>query len=304
MKRKIKKIIEILFFIIAICYWVCDSNIISDLKGEVSTVSKQEDIAVNNNIKNDLEVQFIDVGQADSILIKQFDKYMLIDAGNNEDGNLLVNYFKSLGITSFEYVVATHAHEDHIGGIDDIINNFEVNNFYMPDVLTTTKTFEDMLNALENNNKVYTVLKDEEVFKLNDASFRTIHIGNNEDDLNDTSIVLKMNYKDISFLFTGDATKNVEDKILDKDITCDVLKVGHHGSSYSNSKSFINRVNPKYAVIEVGENNKYNHPHSEVLKDFEKRSIKTYRTDKDGTIIFISDGKNLNIKTTSTDTNG
>ena len=304
MKRKTKKFIRFIFFIIFVCYVMYDSNFLNEIKGEVSTVNKQTDIVENHDIENKLEVQFIDVGQADSILIRQDNKYMLIDAGNNDDGKLLVSYFKELGITSFEHVVATHAHEDHIGGMDDIINNFEVKNFYMPDVLTTTKTFEDMLNALEYKNKVYTVLKDDETFKLNDANLKTIFIGNNEEDLNDTSIVLKLSYQDISFLFTGDATKNVETKILDKELQSTVLKVGHHGSSYSNSKEFIDKVEPKYAVIEVGENNKYNHPHSSVLKQFDKRNIKTYRTDKDGTIIFTSDGKNLNIRSIKTDTNG
>lgn len=304
MRKKTLKFIRFIFFIVVLCYMLYDTNFISDIKGETRKVSKETDILEKSDVENKLEVQFIDVGQADSILIKQDDKYMLIDAGNNEDGNLLVNYFKELGITSFEHVVATHAHEDHIGGMDDIINNFDVKNFYMPDVLTTTKTFEDMLDALENNNKVYAVLKDGEEFNLNSANFKTIHIGNDEDDLNDTSIILKLTYQDISFLFTGDATKNVEEKILDKNLESVILKVSHHGSSYSNSKEFIDKVNPKYAVIEVGENNKYDHPHSNVLTEFNKRNIQVYRTDKNGTVIIKSDGKNINIETIDTNTNG
>lgn len=302
--KKYKKYLRILVFIITLIYIIYDTNFVSELKGEVSKVSKQTDIIEKYNIENKLEVQFIDVGQADSILIKQTDKYMLIDAGNNEDGALLVNYFKSMGITSFEHVVATHAHEDHIGGMDDIINNFDVKNFYMPDVLTTTKTFEDVLNALENNNKFYTVLKEDETFNLNEAIFSTIYIGNDEEDLNDTSIVLKLKYQDIKFLFTGDATKKVEEKILNKDIKSDVLKVGHHGSTYSNSKEFIDKVNPKYGVIQVGKDNSYKHPHKEVLNILNKNDIKIYRTDESGTIIFTSDGKKLNIKTIKTNTNG
>ena len=302
--KKYKKYLRILVFIITLIYIIYDTNFVCELKGEVSKVSKQTDIIEKYNIENKLEVQFIDVGQADSILIKQDDKYALIDAGNNEDGTLLVNYLKNLGITSFEHVVAPHAPEDHIGGMDDIINNFDVKNFYMPDVLTTTKTFEDVLNALENNNKFYTVLKEDETFNLNEAIFNTIHIGNDEEDLNDTSIVLKLKYQDIKFLFTGDATKKVEEKILNKDIKSDVLKVGHHGSAYSNSKEFIGKVNPKYGVIGVGKDNSYKHPHKEVLNILNKNDIKIYRTDESGTIIFTSDGKKLNIKTIKTNTNG
>lgn len=302
--KKYKKYLRILVFIITLIYIIYDTNFVGELKGEVSKVSKQTDIIEKENIENKLEVQFIDVGQADSILIKQDDKYALIDAGNNEDGTLLVNYFKSLGITSFEHVVATHAHEDHIGGMDDIINNFDVKNFYMPDVLTTTKTFEDVLDALESNNKVYTVLKENEKFNLNDANFNTVYIGSDDSDLNDTSIVLKLSYDDVSFLFTGDATKKVEEKILNKDIKSDVLKVGHHGSAYSNSKEFIDKVNPKYGVIQVGKDNSYKHPHKEVLNILNKNDIKIYRTDESGTIIFTSDGKSINIKTLKTNTNG
>lgn len=303
MKKKYVKFIRFIFFIAVMCYVVYDANFINELKGEVSKVSKETDIIEKNDIENNLEVQFIDVGQADSILIKQNDKYMLIDAGNNEDGKLLVDYFKNIGITSFEHVVATHAHEDHLGGMDDIINNFDVRNYYMPDVLTTTKTFEDVLDALEDNNKVYTVLKEGETFNLSDASFKTIFIGNDGEDLNDTSIVLKLSYQDISFLFTGDATKNVEDKILLKDIESTVLKVGHHGSSYSNSKEFINKVDPLYAVISAGKDNSYNHPHKEVLNILNKNDIKIYRTDESGTIIFSTDGKNINIRIEKTNTN-
>lgn len=308
MNKKIKnnlfKLIIVVFLIIYLLY---SSDTINELKASVKEVSKNVNIEEINqkNFSDTLDVYFIDVGQADSILIKQDDKYMLIDAGNNEDGKLLTLYFKELGITSFEHVVATHAHEDHIGGMDDIINNFEVKNFYMPDVITTTKTFEDMLDALSNKNLMYTVLKQDEEFKLSSASIKTIYIGGNEEsDINDTSIVLRLEYEDVSFLFTGDASTKVENKILNKDIKSDVLKLGHHGSSYSSSTSFIDKVNPSYAVIQVGKNNSYNHPHLEILNKLNKNNIKIYRTDESGTIIFTTDGKNLNVKNIKTNTNG
>ena len=141
---------------------------------------------------DDLYVEFLDVGQADSILIYNKGHYMLIDAGNNEDGPKLVNYFNSLGITKFDYLVGTHAHEDHIGGMDDIINNFEVEHYYMPDVITTTKTFEDIVVALENKQLAFDTPKIDSKFKLGDASLKCIYVGSDEADLNNTSIVLKL----------------------------------------------------------------------------------------------------------------
>lgn len=304
--RKKKSVFKLIIGTIVFIYFIFSSNIIDNIKGNVKEASKGIE-EIQNTLKQDVngntEVQFIDVGQADAILIRQNGYNMLIDAGNNEDGEKLVNYFKSLGITNFEYVIATHAHEDHIGGMDDIINNFEISNFYMPDVLTTTKTFEDVLNALESNDLMYDELEIGEVFNLGEASFDTMYVGDEDDDLNDTSIVLKMTYGYNSFLFTGDATSSVEKEILSKDIKSDVLKVAHHGSSYSSTDEFLNAVNPLYAVISVGKNNSYKHPSSSILKKLNDMGINIYRTDEKGTIIFTSDGKNINVNTIVTDTN-
>lgn len=251
-----------------------------------------------------LNVYFIDVGQADSILISTGNKNMLIDAGNNEDGEKLVKYLKSLGINKFDYVIGTHAHEDHIGGMDDIINNFEIENFYMPDVVTTTKTFEDVLDALEKRKVKFQTPTASSTFNLNDASVNVLHVGNDKSDLNGTSIVLKLQYGKISFMFTGDATSEVESKIKDMDLSSTVLKVAHHGSKYSSTATFLNKVNPEYAVIMTGAGNSYGHPHKIVLDKLEKIGAKIYRTDLSGTIIFKTDGEKINIETVKTDTNG
>ena len=282
----------------------------SKLRGSINEINSNDDVVKNNDItkkvevNGNLKVYFIDVGQADSILITDNDKNMLIDAGNNSDGPKLVNYFKSLGITGFEHVIATHAHEDHIGGMDDIINNFEIKNFYMPDAISTSKTFSDMLDALEKNNMMYEVLKVDDRKELSNAYFDVLSIDSKNKEINDTSIVIKLTYGNIKFLFTGDASNNIEKKILSKDIKADILKLGHHGSSYSSSNDFLDKVNPKYAVIEVGLNNIYNHPTDITLEKLSKRNIKVYRTDQNGTILFDTNGNKIDISTIKTDTNG
>lgn len=253
---------------------------------------------------NELLVYFIDVGQADAIYIKDSDENMLIDAGNNADGKLLVNYLKGLGVTSFKYVVGTHAHEDHIGGMDNIINNFKINTFYMPDAISTSKTFEDVLDALESNKVAFMTPKIGDTFNLKNAMFEVLSLGTDTSDLNDTSIVLKMTYNNTCTLFMGDASSAVEKNLLDKNINCDVLKVGHHGSKYSSSEAFIKAVKPTYGIIMVGKDNKYGHPTEKTLQTLQKYNVNIHRTDEEGTIIMKIKEDTISFESEKTDTNG
>lgn len=303
--KKLNKLIKIIIGLVILIVITIQGNLFDNVSNATasindSTKSDKIDAKVNENFS----VSFIDVGQADSVLIRNGNYNMLIDAGNNEDGEKLVNYFKSLGIEEFTYVFATHPHEDHIGGMDDIINNFKIDDYYMSNKLSTTKTFMDVLDALDGRNLKYTVPNKGDTLKLGDANIKVIYPGDDKSNINDSSIVLKITYGKNSFLLTGDATSNVERKIYNEDIKSDVLKVAHHGSSYSSIDVFLDKVKPYYAVISVGKNNIYNHPSNKTLEKLNKRNIKVYRTDLDGTIVFISDGDNLSVKALKTDTNG
>lgn len=310
MKKKNKSITYLILFIGLLVYLFTSSSFrtsISNVKANIDNISNKRDEAKKVVSNSDtLKVYITDVGQADSILIRDGNYNMLIDAGNNSDGEKLVKYYKELGITSFKYVFASHPHEDHIGGMDDIINNFDIENFYMPDKLSTTKTFEDMLDALERKNLKYIVPKVNDKLSLNNSNIDVIYVGSDESDINDSSIVLKLNYFSNSFLFTGDLGSNKEKEILNSgaNIKADVLKVGHHGSSYSTASLFLDKVNPSFAAISVGKNNIYKHPASSTLEKLNKRGIKVYRTDLDGTILFESNGKDISVSTFDTLTNG
>ena len=301
MKRKKKLVSSFIILIIVGIFYLFQNYPTSEISENIN--KRINEVPVTSEER--LEVTFIDVGQADSILLENEGHYMLVDAGNNEDGPKLVNYLKNQNIHQFDYVIGTHPHEDHIGGLDNIIEGFDINTFYMPDVITTTKTFEDVLDALGEKNVTLSIPKTNATFKLGDATVKVLYVGTeDESDLNDTSIVLKVTYQNVSFLLTGDASTKVEEKLNPADLESTVLKVGHHGSSTATNEKFLNTVNPKYAIISVGENNQYEHPHTTVLNTLAAHNITTYRTDQDGTIKVITDGTNIEINTSKTDTNG
>ena len=311
-KNNNSKIISLIVVTLCIIFGLSSEQINETFGLITNTISNQETTTQDNSSQTkqttsqqgELQVYFLDVGQADSILIKSNNEYMLIDGGNNNDGPLLVKYFQSLGIKEFKYIVGTHPHEDHIGGLDDVIKNFTIDNIYIPDAMTTTKTFEDLLDSIDEKNLTYKVPKINSTFSLGNANLKVIYTGTDTSDLNNTSIVLKLTYQDISILLTGDATSETEKKILNKDINSTVLKVGHHGSKYSSTESFLKKVNPKYAIISVGKNNIYNHPATTTINKLEKLNTQIYRTDQDGTILLETNGHNIDIEKLKTNTNG
>ena len=267
-------------------------NTISNREEQVNHLNEQK---VEFIAQDNLLVDFIDVGQADSILIRNQDQVMLIDAGTNEAGETVVNYLKELGITKINYLVGTHPHEDHIGGIDDVINNFDIGQIYMPKMETTTKTFEDVLEAIENKNLTVTAPNKGDKIELRQAvgTFMTDPILD-KDNLNLSSLVMRLEFGNTSFLFMGDAEKENEETINWP--KTDVLKVGHHGSNTSSSKKFLEQIEPEYSIIMVGKDNSYNLPKQETIDNLKSKDSKIYRTDENGTIKIISDGNHLEIE--------
>ena len=268
-------------------------NTVSDTGEQTNSQNEQQ---IEFVAQEDLLIDFIDVGQADSILVRNQDKVMLIDAGTNEAGETVVNYLENLGITKIDYLIGTHPHADHIGGLDDVINNFDIGQIYMPKIETTTKTFEDVLEAIENKKLTVTAPNKGDKIELGQAEgeFMTEPILD-EDNLNVSSLVLRLEFGNTSYLFMGDAEEENEETINWP--KTDVLKVGHHGSSTSSSESFLEQVQPKYAIIMAGKNNSYGLPTQETIDKLNNIGCEIYRTDEDGTIQMTSDGNTIEIKT-------
>lgn len=251
----------------------------------------------NTDDKNSIKISYIDVGQGDSALIQVNSKSLLIDAGTNESTSKLISYLDKQNIKKLDYIVATHPHEDHIGGMDAVIKKYDVGQFYAPKKITNTKTFESMVNVLKSKNLKINVAKPGVNLDLgtNVKCEMLAPNSDNYENLNNYSAVIKITYGNSKFLFTGDAEKLSEKEILNKnyDISSDVIKIGHHGSSSSSSKAFLDKVSPKIAIISCGKNNDYGHPHRETINELTKRKIQIYRTDVDGTIILKSDGHKI-----------
>lgn len=264
-------------------------------------VVAQESPDINTNVVEgqDVVVKFFDVGQADSILVQSAGVNMLIDAGTNNMGNTVVQNLKDLGITKIDYLVGTHPHEDHIGGMDDVINNFEIGTIYMPKVQTNTKTFEDVLDAISNKGLTITTPEVGYVFEVGNTKCEVMCAGTGtteeNSNLNLSSIVIRMVYGEESFLFMGDAEEKNESSRQWPQTT--VLKVGHHGSDTSSSESFLNQVKPEISVISVGINNTYGHPKKTTLDKLNALETSIYRTDQNGAITITCDGTNCVVTT-------
>ncbi len=256
-----------------------------------------------------LKVHFIDVGQGDCIFIELPDKKsMLIDCGEFEYANTVTGYIKNLDYSTIDYVVATHPHTDHMGCMATVINSFKVINFYMPEIAHDTVAFDKMMEAVANSgcNAQY-AYRGKNIFDFGDAKADFLSPGENVilTDYNNASAVVRLTFKNSSFIFMGDAEFECENKILSSGatITADVLKCGHHGSSSSTSERFLNKVNPKYAVITVGKGNSYGHPHIETLERLKRNGIDCLRTDESGTIVVSTDGENYEIEKIMTEFN-
>ena len=297
--KKIKKNIKRNFFeilIIILAFLIINNqDKIKNLFNQNNNQNQNDYINMNNDL---LKVHYLDVGQGDSIFIElPNNETMLIDAAESYQSENIINYLKYLNYQKIDYVIGTHPHTDHIGGLKDIINTFEIGKIYMPKVVSTTKTYESLLMAIKDKNlkintaKAGTSIIDTDALKIN------ILAPNNSTytELNNYSAVTKITYGTTKFLFMGDAEKLSENEIKE-DVTADVIKIGHHGSNTSSSIDFIKKVNAKYGIISVGLNNKYNLPKEETITNWENSGTKIYLTSTNGTIRASSDGTNIKIE--------
>ena len=259
----------------------------------LSQLLKNKTYSIN---PNEMKVHFIDVGQGDAILVQVNDKNLLIDSGSKTEKKKLVDYLDSLYIPEFDYIIATHPHEDHIGNMSYIINNYKIINFYSPKVQNNTSAFESMAESLARKNIKIKILKSNNT-SINLGENTLVEVLspnlNSYDNLNNYSPVIKISYGNNSFLFTGDAEESIENELISKsfNLKSDLLKIGHHGSSTSTSEIFLEKVNPKITVISVGKDNTYGHPTKETLEKI--KNTKVFRTDLDSSIVIISDGESL-----------
>jgi len=249
--------------------------------------------------ENEIWVHFIDLGQADGVLLQSRQNAVLIDGGELKTRDTLINYLRSTGITSLDYVVATHPHSDHIGGLPPVIQQFDVKNVLMPDAIHTTATFENLLAAVEDKGLSVTVPAVGDTITAGIIRLIVLAPGKEFKDLNNMSIVLRMLHGETAFLFTGDAEELSEKEMLGsgQNLRADVLKAGHHGSRTSTSADFLDAVRPATVVVMCGRGNSYGHPHKEFFERVgqPERKITIFRTDESGTIVMTTDGQGIKL---------
>lgn len=275
MKKKLLSLLLILALLLAGCALPADTA--APVSGEGLTVS------------------FIDVGQADCALLECGGEFMLIDGGNRDDGQLVVSYLEQQGVETLSAVVCTHAHEDHVGGLPSVLAVYPTQAVYAPTRTYASKVFDDFVYYTDQQGLEITIPAPGDTWTLGQASVTVLGPVKSYAETNDTSIVLRVSYGETDFLFTGDMETTAENDMLDYwggriSWKADVLKVGHHGSNTSTGYRFLNEVAPDYAVISVGKDNSYGHPHEEPLSRLNQAGVTIFRTDELGTVIARSDG--------------
>lgn len=285
----------LILFLLSSCVNNAPHNeVIESEESQINEVIESKESQIDEN--SSFEVHFIDVEQADAALIIADEETMLIDGGNPEDSSRIVAYLKKLGISKLNHLVCTHAHDDHVGGLPGALSYAKVENVYAPKTESNIDSYMSFKEKVVAQGLTITNPIPGSSFDFGSSVVQFLGpITENKSDLNNTSIVLKISYGDTSFLFTGDAEREEEREIINAgyDLSATVLKVGHHGGETSTSYVFLREIMPEVAVISVGKENNYGHPTEETLSRLRDANVKVYRTDMQGDIVIVSDGKNV-----------
>jgi len=281
--KQSKTLIYIILIVVAVIWYIVSQQ-------RVTPVSTTEDAG-------DCQIHMIDIGQGDAFLITCDDTNVLIDAGPRSGKPALEAYLSSQKISSFDLVIFTHPHEDHIGGGTMIMENYDVARVMMPDAQTDTAAFEALLESIDASGAEVIIPDDGDIYDIGDLKFTVLSpIGKSYGDLNNYSVVVRVDYKDVSALFTGDAEVQNEKEMIEKYpslLDCDVLKVGHHGSTSSTCVEFLYKVDPKIALISCAEGSAYGHPHDETIDKLEGKQVTIRRTDLNSDVVIASDGEQV-----------
>lgn len=260
-------------------------------------------LAEENVKENQLIIRYIDVGQGDCSIIQYNDKVVMIDGGSREYNQKVYTILKKeLNINSIDYMISTHPHDDHISGLMTAISVCDIGEIYTPVNDNSIEVIGELTEKIKEKNTKVIVPEYGQKIYIGELVITFISSPQPEWNINDNSLIVRMDYRDTSFLFTADAGWNAEQQLLanNTNIKADVIKIGHHGSYDSTSRGFLEEVNPKYAVISVGKDNGYGHPSDEVIQKLSEQKVTVYRTDKRGTITCISDGVNIKMETEKT----
>lgn len=251
----------------------------------------------------ELQVHFLDVGNADAVLVRTGDHQMLIDAGEPTDGDTVVDYLKQQGVKALDHVIATHPDADHIGGLPAVLESFPVDHMLMTyaqeEDTPTSYSYERLLTALLDQDIAVTEVAPGQTYALGSASVEILGPASYFAESNNRSVICRITFGQRRFLMMGDAEKKAENALLETgvDLSADVLKIGHHGSHSSTGTAFLKAVSPTHSVISCGAGNRYGHPHPDTLNTLLEAGIHIWRTDRDGTIVITTDGRRLTVGT-------
>ena len=289
-KKPGKGLATIIALIIVVLASLFGIDIPEVIPTETIPPTHQEASQPEQNVEGQLVVHMIDVGQADCFLLVQDGMTAMVDCGTRSSGKDAVKYLNNLGITKLDYVIGTHPHDDHMGGMYDVITNFEIGKVIIPDSRDgdiTANWYMKLMNELNTGKYEVHYAQEGDIFNLEDAVMQVLAAETDVSNTNNYSIVLKVSFGQMDMIMTGDAETEIEEKILESgaNIDAEILKAGHHGSDTSNSEKFVDAISPDYVLISAGLGNKYKHPIKEIMERFEERNIEVYRTDESGSIV-------------------